>query len=555
MAKGRAHILLVLAVLGPLACATSTGEKGSGVALKLPEGALDSAHQARRVALVVGVDHFQDSGWRDLRFAAKDAVDLGRVLEDPARGGFTVRLHTTPAEGTREGILAAIRGLAELNTAPEDVVLLYFSTHGTLARNEQGAMRRYLVASDTRIDDVKSTGLSMDALQAELQKLPSRRKVLVLAMCHSGTGKSLLPPEVEKELEGTKAEFFPRPLEEQSRASVVLAACDWGETAREDEGLQNDIYTHFLVEALERPADRNGDGAVSATEAHDYARRRTWAFTHGQQKPAAQIEEVGADPVILAGRVDRLGQPELYGYEASLDGLSLRVDADELMPLPGGMALPAGEHRVQILKGSGPVLDTTMRFDVGQRIDVGDLLARGGGSSPFLLGAALGYQGFFDKDASRTVAGPTPALQLSLGWDDALARRIALRFDGAFATGNRTLQTTALDQAAVSVPFRYLGVQLGASAVYSRRVGPVTLDAGPRIAGVYLARHFDVNAYQATQSYFVVSPGLTGGATVPLGPRFSLLFRGDLSAQVVAVDGAGRMLGQGAVWAGLGWRP
>src|SRR5262249_46459206 len=152
----------------------------------------------------------------------------------------------------------------------DDVVVVYVSTHGTLARDAHGSLERYLVTSDTHLDDVRSTGLLLSDVEAALDALPSRKKVLILATCHSGAGKSLLPPEVLRELEGTKGPFFAARLEEVSRASIVLAACDWGETAREDEGLENDIYTHFFVEALLKPADRNGDGAVTATEAHDY---------------------------------------------------------------------------------------------------------------------------------------------------------------------------------------------------------------------------------------------------------------------------------------------
>ncbi|MBS2031865.1 MAG: caspase family protein [Deltaproteobacteria bacterium] len=549
------HTPLLAACLLLFACASAQTEKGDMVALKVKPEALDAAHAGKRLALVVGIDTFDDAGWRGLRFASKDATDLARVLADPARGGFDVAVRTTPEESRREALLGSIRELATRNTSPDDVVLVYFSTHGTLARDASGSLKRYVVASDTRIGDVKSTGLEMDDVERELEKLPSRRKVLVLAMCHSGAGKSLLPPDVEKELEGTKADFFPRPLEEQSRASIVLAACDWGETAREDEALGNDIYTHFLVEALERPADRNGDGAVTATEAHDYARRRTYAFTHGEQKPSARILEVGADPVVLEGKIDRLGQPELFGYEASLDGLSLRVDGDEAMALPGGQSLAAGSHRVQILKGDGaPVLDTNMNLGLGERVDVGDLLARHG-NSPFLLGAAVGYQGFLDADASRTVAGPTPALQLSLAWDGAIARRVGLRFDGAVAAGTRTLQTAAMEQAGQSVPFHYLGLQLGTSATYGARIGPVHLDAGPRIGAVYLQRRFDLATFQTTQSYFVVSPGLTGGLSLPVSERLELFVRADVSAEVIAVDAQSRILGQGALWAGLGWRP
>ncbi len=151
--------------------------------------------------------------------------------------------------------------------------------------------------------------------------------MLVLATCHSGTGKSLLPKDVEAELASVKGAFFAAPLEEASRASVVLSASDWGETAREDESLQNDIYTHFLVEAL-TSGDRNLDGAVTATEAHDWARRKTYAFTQGRQRPSAEILEVGADPIVLSGAIARLGSPELFSYSARLDGFSLKVDGE-----------------------------------------------------------------------------------------------------------------------------------------------------------------------------------------------------------------------------------
>ena len=109
----------------------------------------------------------------------------------------------------------------------------------------------------------------------------------------------------QRELAGVKAGFFVRPIEEVSRASVVLAASDWGETAREDAKLENDIYTHFFVEALRIGADRNGDGAVTVSEAHDYARRMTYEYTNGRQRPSAETAEVGADPIVLVGRVLR----------------------------------------------------------------------------------------------------------------------------------------------------------------------------------------------------------------------------------------------------------
>ncbi len=542
---------LALAALGGAAgCAATQAEKGGLVALPVSQAELDRAHAARRLALVVGIGAFEDPGWRALRYADKDAADLAQALADRARGGFEVTAALGPAATSREGLRAQLAALRERNTSPDDVVLVYFSTHGSLARDARGALRRYLVARDTRLEAVRDTGLPLDELEATLEALPSRRKVLVLATCHSGAGKSLLPPEVLKELEGTKAGFFAPPLEEVSRASVVLAACDWGETAREDSSLANDIYTHFFVEALLRPADRNGDGAVTATEAHDYARRRTFEFTGGQQRPSALIREVGADPVVLAGRVLRVGQPELYGYEAALDGLSVSVDGAEPVLLPGAVAVPQGAHRVQIAKGDGStLLDQDLRLGLGERLDLGDLLAHPEPRTAVTL--AAGYGGFLGRDAAQ-IAGPAAGVQLAVERADLLARHLGLRADLSWAGGRQTLAAVPGE---APVPYQQTGVQLGLAAPYQLRLGRVTLELGPRLGAVYLARRFELSGYRERQSYLSVSPGLTGGLQLSLDRRWLLFARADLAAEAVRVDGVARLSGFGSAWAGVGFRP
>ncbi|MEI8351089.1 MAG: TonB-dependent receptor, partial [bacterium] len=57
----------------------------------------------------------------------------------------------------------------------------------------------------------------------------------------------------------------------------VLSASAFGETAREDDRLQGDVYTHFLIEGI-KSGDLDGDGAVTLTEADDYARNTVSAY-------------------------------------------------------------------------------------------------------------------------------------------------------------------------------------------------------------------------------------------------------------------------------------
>src|SRR5512138_2101617 len=372
------HARLAFAVAGAaaLACAApSRWDKGGLVPLDVPRERTAAALAPRRIALLVGIRAFDDPEWRPLRYPGADAAALAEVLRDPERGAFD-DVEVLADGPTREEVRAALRRIAERSRDERDTVLVYFSTHGTLARDGAGALRRFLVARDTRVADVLRTALSLDEIREDFDRLRSRRKVLVLATCHSGAGKSLLPDDVQGELAGIKAGFLVRPIDEVSRASVVLAASDWGETAREDERLGNDIYTHFLVEALRIGVDRNGDGAVSVWEAHDYARRMTYEWTGGRQRPSAETTEVGADAIILAGKVTRRGRPELFSYAARLDGFTVRVDGKPVAELPGGAAVAEGRHRVQLAKGGGPdAWEGWIRVRAGERVDVDRFVA------------------------------------------------------------------------------------------------------------------------------------------------------------------------------------
>ncbi|HSM93896.1 MAG TPA: caspase family protein [Anaeromyxobacteraceae bacterium] len=536
-----------------LLCPTpaTASEKGGLVPVEFPASGVAKALQPRRVALLVGIQRFDDPRWRPLRFPEADAKALAAVLRDPALGSFD-EVEVVAPDATRDQLRAALRRLASRDGDERDTVVLYVSSHGTLARDGRGELRRYLVARDTRVDAVAETGLSLDELKGEFDRLRSRRKVLVLAACHSGAGKSLLSPQLESELAGTKAGFFVRPIEEVSRATVVLAASAWGETAREDERLGNDIYTHFLVEALRLGADRNGDGATTVTEAHDYARRLTYEYTGGQQRPTAESTEIGADPVVLVGKVRRTGRPELFSYSARLDGFTVRVDGKPLAELPGGVALDPGAHRVQVAKGgSEPLLDAEVELDPGERVDVERLVGRAAGRLQLSPGVAT--IGFLDRRSREDVLAPVVAFGATLALREWPAAGLDLRVDAAAASG-----TSHLDFAGSPVAVGYDLLAGGISLPWRAPpllYGRAGLFVGPRLSGVWIRRRFDLSPSPGVaQSWFSFTPGLVAGVEVQLGRRLSLGAEGHLDWALVRIDGTNRWSGLAAALAGLGWR-
>lgn len=542
--------LLAATLAALLACGAQHAEKGGLVPLDLSTLQVAKKHAPRRIALLIGIQKFDDEGWRPLRFPQADAYALAGVLGARETGGFD-EVEVLAANASREELRAALRRLAVRVRDELDTVVLYVSSHGTLSRDAKGELRRYLVTRETRVGAVAETALSMDELRAEFEELRSRRKVLILAACHSGSGKSVLPSELRAELRVTKAGFFVRPIEEVSRASVILAASDWGETAREDERLGNDIYTHFLVEALRLGVDRNGDGAVTVSEAHDYARRMTYEYTGGKQRPAAETSEVGVDPIVLAGRVRRAGRPEIFSYSKRLDGFTVRVDGKPLAELPGGVALDAGEHYVQIAKGgAAPLLDTAVDLDPGERMDVESLMVRSAGRVEVAPRVAM--LGFLDRRSRDQILGTVPGAGAAMTFREWPMAGMDLRFDVITASGRSPL---AIPGGPESV--RYDALTAGVSLPWRVRpewLGSAELMAGPRLSALWIRRRFDAAFTAAPQSYLTVTPGLMLGLEVPMLRRLSLGAELHLDWTLVRIDGNNRSSALAEGLLGLGWR-
>lgn len=539
------------AALGGLGCAhrASGGEKGGLVTVRASPDEVQQAFSGRRYALLLGIPSGRDEHWKPLRYATKDVADLAAVLRDPLRGRFAhVEALTTPAQTSRAQVLAAIGRLSAMATQPEDVLVLYVSAHGTLGRDARGELERYLVTADADFDRVQQTALPIDALAGGLARSRSKRRVVVLATCHSGGGKSLLSDELLTELASRKGSGL-RALEESSRASIVLSASDFLETAREDEALENDVYTHWLIEALSGLGDRNGDGAVSATEAHDYARRRTWTFSKGRQHPTAELLEVGADPVVLTGDVQRAGQPELYSYMPRLDGFTLRVDGVDRAELPGGAAVASGKHRVELTKGDEIFLQQDVKLADGERLDV-DSLARKQEPSLALAatGGAFGFLGSLQREQLLPIS---PAVGVAVRFERVLLGRLTIEADLSGFGGRGAL---TLSPQAAAVPFGWSAVLGGVSLAWQWDFRWVSVWVGPRVAGLWVQRSFSQETYRKSQSAFSVTPGGLVGAALHVTPRWELSLGLQGMAVAVVVDGVTQTLGFAGGWLGVGYR-
>ena len=387
-------------VLVSLSLAPAFLEAKDGVSTK---DAVVESLRPKKFILSIGMGKFDNAVWRELRFSRKDAKDMYQFFRKDSEafdGGELVSDATSPV--TPDDIRKAFKRLEQDNRNEEDTVVVYVSSHGTVAYKDDGKIGRYVITSNTDPKRMKETALDYDQLIAEFQALKSRKKVLILAFCHSGVGKSVLTPDMKRALAQLKAPYFEEPIQERSEGSIILTASGWREPALEDERLQNDVYTHFLIEGFTE--DRNQDGAVSITEAHAYAAQKTYEYTQGRQRPSAIMELLGSDPVIVSGKLkERTKQASLFSLMDRFSKLVVSVDGKDYGAVEKGMTVPEGEVRLTIKdpENQKVLADRVVNFQSGREYSIANYLL------PRLSNSiALGVRGlqFLDRNTQRGYA-------------------------------------------------------------------------------------------------------------------------------------------------------
>ncbi|GEM_PF-1582853 len=350
-----------------------------GTALAAPRGVvqdaeaptgLDDAYAARRFALIIGIDDYEDPELGDLRFAAKDGHDLAATLIAQDGGGFD-HVEVLSGRVSRREIEGALAELTR-TLGREDTLLFYFAGHGTMYLPTSGT-ELYLLASESRLDDPVGTGLKVDDLADTVSGLPARHRVMVVDACHSGTGRSALGADAKALLKKSRGKAPPPATQAVGRFEARLFAAHYDQPALEDDSLQNGVYSHYFTQALAGEGDMDGDALVDVIEAHTYAMEHTIARTQGRQTPWIETTQVGRDQIFLAGDEDqRTAAARAMLYLPPLgENETLRVDGQPRGPGP----VDPGLRELQVTHADQVLLHTRTRLRPGQKVDVAALVA------------------------------------------------------------------------------------------------------------------------------------------------------------------------------------
>lgn len=200
-------------------------------------------------ALVVGISKFQKPEL-NLTCPATDAADFARFLVNQCHFAQDHVRVLTDEQATRSRILNELgdKWLPHV-VRPDDLVLVYLSTHGSPADIDVGGVN-YLLAWDTDPESLYSTGMPMQDLMRIIKgRLRSDRVMMVLDACYSGN----VSPQSKGIHRGSNVD-----VEEivQGTGQLVISSSQSNQVSWESKTGKNSVFTKHLMAALRLKGDK-----------------------------------------------------------------------------------------------------------------------------------------------------------------------------------------------------------------------------------------------------------------------------------------------------------
>ena len=321
----------------------SSADVSAPTAIKVP----------RSYAVVIGIAQYQNlEPKHQLQYSANDAEAIYSILISPQGGNFRAEnVHKLiGSQATLENMRRELEVWLPSVAREDDRVLIYFAGHGFVYEG-QG----YLAPHDISLKNIAGTGYPMDSLGRVVgSRIKAKNKVLLTDACHSG---AITP--------GAQTESLSSSLLNIHKSLFSLTASRDREQSFEspDWGGGHGIFTYYVVKGLEREADENTDGIVTADELAEYVRRNVREATNARQNPTADRGSfdpnlpLSYNPKILASRAGSQRKSDfgmlilvsnMDGVEVFINGASVGlVNKAAPLKIPG---LRPGLHTVKAVR-------------------------------------------------------------------------------------------------------------------------------------------------------------------------------------------------------------
>ena len=240
---------------------------------------------ADKWAVVVGVSEFADKSI-NLKYAAKDASDFRTFLVDKCHfAPDHVRLLTNE-QATKENVLDLLGDSFLPRVAlPDDLVVIYFSSHGSASDLDLRGVN-YLVAHDTAVDRLYSTGIDLQTLSNIVKtRIHCNRALIILDACHSGGASDTNDSKGLVRTSNVDAAAIA-----QGTGRAVICSSSKTQSSWESKNYANGVFTKTLIDGFKAQGDK-----TTLTDAFKYLK------TNVESQVAAE-RGILQTPVLEAGK-------------------------------------------------------------------------------------------------------------------------------------------------------------------------------------------------------------------------------------------------------------
>lgn len=200
-------------------------------------------------ALVIGISEFKNPSL-NLKYAAKDAGDFKDFLVSKCHFAPDHVKLLVNSNANKNRILDLI-GDSWLPRVvlPDDLVVIFISSHGSPSEMDVCGVN-YVVAHDTNPDKLFTTGIQIQQLANTIrERVHSNRVLVILDACHSG-GASEGGKGIQRmsNVDATQVA--------QGTGHMVICSSSKTEASWESKKYPNGVFTHTLIEALQKNGDK-----------------------------------------------------------------------------------------------------------------------------------------------------------------------------------------------------------------------------------------------------------------------------------------------------------
>lgn len=235
----------------------------------------------------IGVNEYEDSRIRPLSYARRDAETFFSSITKSISKDERECWLLVNEKATRHGVFFQIGEVVSAKATEDDMVLLYFSGHGSPEKSDANKVSKYLILYDTESDKIFTTGLDLEIdLVRLLHRIRSDTIIVIIDSCFSGRsgGRTFEGPYLKKSREDYR--MGPKLSQlDLGESRVIISACDDEQVAYENSDLQHGVFTYFLLKTLSESDSHDDKFSISINSLYERVAMGVHQYTNGRQSP------------------------------------------------------------------------------------------------------------------------------------------------------------------------------------------------------------------------------------------------------------------------------